>query len=297
MFWAFLPIPFQMFPAALFCFFARGNLPLALVAVWISNPLTYAPIFYFEYQFGAFLLSESLPANGAQFEDGALFDSLAAFLTPDKIKILLVGSLATSCLTMIFGYGGGLFLHRIVRQRIEAKARKRARPPCERWLRFAASPRRRRQSGNGGGGGTPSGFCFTRPRRLLFLCPPAEAVARATPPFFDFNGGFCRSRSGVCARGYRRLPSGAFAVSRRRERRFLPFFRLAVSQSRAPRIAAHKSRRRRGRIRGRAGFCSTRQATQCAAARARLLIGSGFRRAIPRRWLSPEVFRPTMWEI
>ena len=28
---------------------------------------------------------------------------------------------------MIFGYGGGLFLHRIVRQRIEAKARKRAR--------------------------------------------------------------------------------------------------------------------------------------------------------------------------
>ena len=127
MFWAFLPIPFQMFPAALFCFFARGNLPLALVAVWISNPLTYAPIFYFEYQFGAFLLSESLPANGAQIADGALFDSLAAFLTPDKIKILLVGSLATSCLTMIFGYGGGLFLHRIVRQRIEAKARKRAR--------------------------------------------------------------------------------------------------------------------------------------------------------------------------
>ena len=38
MFWAFTPIPFQMFPATLFCLLVRGNLPLAILCVWISNP-------------------------------------------------------------------------------------------------------------------------------------------------------------------------------------------------------------------------------------------------------------------
>ena len=174
MFWAFLPIPFQMFPAALFCFFARGNLPLALVAVWISNPLTYAPIFYFEYQFGAFLLSESLPANGAQFEDGALFDSLAAFLTPDKIKILARRLARDFVLDDDFRLRRRLVFapHRAPTDRSQS-AQTRP-PPCERGLRFAASPtpptpKRQRRRGR-----TPSGFCFIRPRRLLFLCPPPK---------------------------------------------------------------------------------------------------------------------------
>ncbi|MEO7386240.1 MAG: DUF2062 domain-containing protein [Gammaproteobacteria bacterium] len=36
----------------------RVNLPVAVLATWVANPLTYGPIFYGEYLLGAYLLSE-----------------------------------------------------------------------------------------------------------------------------------------------------------------------------------------------------------------------------------------------
>jgi len=55
-FTAFLPIPGQMPLAALLALLIRCNLPLAVALVWISNPLTIAPIFYATYKLGAFIL-------------------------------------------------------------------------------------------------------------------------------------------------------------------------------------------------------------------------------------------------
>ncbi|MEZ5564430.1 MAG: DUF2062 domain-containing protein [Gammaproteobacteria bacterium] len=40
----------------------RVNLPVAILSVWVGNPLTYGPIFYGEYLLGAFLLD--LPHSG-----------------------------------------------------------------------------------------------------------------------------------------------------------------------------------------------------------------------------------------
>ncbi len=52
-------------PLAIFgALLLRVNLPLAAVAVWISNPITFVPIFYFAYRLGAMLLNipvESMP--------------------------------------------------------------------------------------------------------------------------------------------------------------------------------------------------------------------------------------------
>ena len=39
----------------------RVNLPVALVAVWINNPLTIAPIYYSGYVLGSFLLGQPSP--------------------------------------------------------------------------------------------------------------------------------------------------------------------------------------------------------------------------------------------
>ena len=60
---AFIPLPGQMFIAALFAILTRSNLPIAVAGVWITNPLTFGPIFYFAYRLGAWLLDTELATN------------------------------------------------------------------------------------------------------------------------------------------------------------------------------------------------------------------------------------------
>jgi uncharacterized protein (DUF2062 family) len=55
-FTAFMPIPCQMIMAGLLAVLFQANLPISVLLVWVSNPLTYAPIFYFCYKVGSYLL-------------------------------------------------------------------------------------------------------------------------------------------------------------------------------------------------------------------------------------------------
>jgi uncharacterized protein (DUF2062 family) len=66
LFMAFVPLPSQMLMAAFGAVVLRVNLPLSVVLVWISNPITMPPIFYFCYRVGALLLSE--PPMAFHFE-------------------------------------------------------------------------------------------------------------------------------------------------------------------------------------------------------------------------------------
>lgn len=54
---AFMPILGQMLVAAALAILFRVNLPISVMAVWLTNPLTIAPIYYLCYQVGAELLS------------------------------------------------------------------------------------------------------------------------------------------------------------------------------------------------------------------------------------------------
>ncbi len=58
LFTAFFPIPGQMVLAACFALFFRANLPLSVILVWISNPITIPPLFYATYKLGAWMLNE-----------------------------------------------------------------------------------------------------------------------------------------------------------------------------------------------------------------------------------------------
>lgn len=62
LFMAFVPVPLQMLLAAGAAILFRVNLPLSVVLVWITNPVTMGPIFYFAYQLGSLLLGhETIP--------------------------------------------------------------------------------------------------------------------------------------------------------------------------------------------------------------------------------------------
>jgi uncharacterized protein len=51
-----LPLPGHMLLALLGAFYLRANLPVALAAVWINNPVTFTPIYYVAYKVGSRLL-------------------------------------------------------------------------------------------------------------------------------------------------------------------------------------------------------------------------------------------------
>jgi len=59
LFFAFIPVPFQMVLAAGFAIIVHSNLPLSVALVWITNPLTMPAIFYGCYAVGTWILGES----------------------------------------------------------------------------------------------------------------------------------------------------------------------------------------------------------------------------------------------
>ncbi len=121
MFWAFIPIPLQMVPATFFCWLGQANLPLALLAVWISNPLTYIPIFYLEYKIG--LIFFDYNNSDSDFDkltiglsNKTLMEVLTQFInaTESIILPLMIGSVVLSVSMAIVGYIlGVIFCDRI----------------------------------------------------------------------------------------------------------------------------------------------------------------------------------------
>lgn len=67
LFCAFLPVPFQMLVAAVLAVVSRCNLPIAVVLVWVTNPFTMTPIFYFSYRLGAWLLDRRIEVGTIEF--------------------------------------------------------------------------------------------------------------------------------------------------------------------------------------------------------------------------------------
>lgn len=53
---AWVPVPFQMILSAVASIIFKVNLPLSVGLVWITNPLTMAPMFYFAYWLGSQIL-------------------------------------------------------------------------------------------------------------------------------------------------------------------------------------------------------------------------------------------------
>lgn len=99
---SFIPIPVQMIIAAVVAVWMRVNLPLAVAAVWITNPVTIPPVFFFTYKVGVWMLN-SWPLN-LVFElsptDDWLLKNLGAFGGP-----LLLGSLTVGAILGLLTYG------------------------------------------------------------------------------------------------------------------------------------------------------------------------------------------------
>ncbi len=113
LFCAFLPIPMQMVVAAAAAILFRVNLPVSVVLVWITNPLTMAPIYYFAYRLGAWVIGQPLQVVPDEFSFEQLLNGLGAVWFP-----LLLGCFLLSGVSAVVGYFTvrGLWRLYVVRQ-------------------------------------------------------------------------------------------------------------------------------------------------------------------------------------
>ncbi|MDQ6993795.1 MAG: DUF2062 domain-containing protein [Mariprofundus sp.] len=100
LFFAFIPVPFQMVLAAGGAIMFNGNLPISVAMVWLTNPLTMPPIFYVAYLFGAWMMD--IPKGNFSFESLSvewLQSGLASAWQP-----FLLGCLMMGVISAILGY-------------------------------------------------------------------------------------------------------------------------------------------------------------------------------------------------
>ncbi|MGC9386634.1 MAG: DUF2062 domain-containing protein [Hydrogenovibrio sp.] len=126
LFWMAIPIPSQMVTSAITAILIRANLPLSVALVWISNPLTMPPIFYFNYLVGTWIL-------GANAQESLHFEMSWQWITTTLGELwmpLYLGSFVVGTVLAISSYFGlHLFWKIHVRRSWEKRMQQRREPP------------------------------------------------------------------------------------------------------------------------------------------------------------------------
>ncbi|RUO21480.1 DUF2062 domain-containing protein [Aliidiomarina haloalkalitolerans] len=135
-FFAFMPMPFQMIAAAAVAIFFRVNLPLSVAMVWISNPITMPAMLYGSYRVGSFLLRQ--PSEPFLFElSVAWFQASLSTIVP----ALVLGSV------VVGGFFSGLaylLVRKIWRQAVQNAWNERLRKRRERLRELKEEFQKRR---------------------------------------------------------------------------------------------------------------------------------------------------------
>ena len=106
LFFAFWPVPFQMWLSAFAAIPLRVNLPLSVATVWLTNPLTMPPIFYGAYKVGAWVLGTDVREFEFQLSWEWLMGSVntigPAFLLGCMICSVVFGSLGYATMNFLW---------------------------------------------------------------------------------------------------------------------------------------------------------------------------------------------------
>ena len=101
LFMAWVPVPFQMVLAAAAAIFFSVNLPVSVGLVWVSNPITMPPLFWFAHWVGAAVLGT--PPVAVEFE---LSYQWLETILPQIWQPFLLGCLINGIASALLGYYG-----------------------------------------------------------------------------------------------------------------------------------------------------------------------------------------------
>lgn len=135
LFCAWIPLPLHMLMAALLAVLFHANLPLSVTLVWVVNPLTMVPLFFFAYKLGATLLS--IPIQHFHFEMSFewFLESMHLYAEPLGLGCLVLGALCA-----MFGnlFVRLLWRHQVVKHWKQRKLKRVASLQRLKQLDFAA---------------------------------------------------------------------------------------------------------------------------------------------------------------
>ena len=114
LFFAWMPVPFQMVLAAGGAILLRTNLPISVALVWLTNPVTITPMFYFAYVVGTWIVGEPISDFSFELSFSWLFNELSAIWKP-----FLVGCFTMAASSSLIGYLSiqGIWRYSILRRR------------------------------------------------------------------------------------------------------------------------------------------------------------------------------------
>ena len=101
LFFAWWPVPFQMALAAGGAILLRTNLPMSIGLVWITNPLTMPPMFYFAYVVGTWIIDVPEVPFAMELSMDWLMSELSVIWKP-----FLTGCLVLGIISSAIGYFG-----------------------------------------------------------------------------------------------------------------------------------------------------------------------------------------------
>ena len=98
LFCAFLPLPVHTLLAAILAVIFSANILLSMLIVWVNNPITIVPIFYFTYKLGSSIIGIEMDP-GFEFSFSYLMENFAT-----ATLALWVGGLIASTIAATLGY-------------------------------------------------------------------------------------------------------------------------------------------------------------------------------------------------
>ena len=121
LFMAFVPVPFQMLLAAAGAIIFRCNLPISVGLVWVSNPITMPPLFYFCYVVGTWILGTEEQHFDFELSWEWLANGLGAIWEP-----FLLGCAVVGIISGVTGYFAIRLMWRLhIIQQIKARRERR----------------------------------------------------------------------------------------------------------------------------------------------------------------------------
>lgn len=95
LFFAWWPVPFQMVLAAGAAIWFNTNLPISVALVWITNPVTMPPMFYFAYLVGTWVLGAPETSFQMELSFEWLLNGMTTIWKPFLLGCFILGMISS----------------------------------------------------------------------------------------------------------------------------------------------------------------------------------------------------------